>query len=108
MAYRYYSTLRPIAPGTFPGGKKVVEIHNFDKRTAIESIDRMAWGYIDFENPLTDKEAKSYDLVAEKSENQCCGSCLYFNGEIGDGVQFCDDKETDVQEGGYCFRYQKK
>ena len=38
MAYRYYSTLRPIAPGTFPGGKKVVEIHNFDKRTAIEGI----------------------------------------------------------------------
>lgn len=43
-----------------------------------------------------------------EKEKQCCGTCLYFNGETGDGVQFCDDKEIDVSESGYCSRYKKK
>ena len=44
----------------------------------------------------------------KEKEKQCCGTCLYFNGETGDGVQFCDDKEIDVSENGYCSRYKKK
>ena len=41
MQNRYYSILRPIAPGTFPSGKKVLKIHNFDCRKPIFSINRM-------------------------------------------------------------------
>ena len=62
MKYRYYSTQRPVAPGTFPN-ENVDEIKNFDDRTAIPEINRSAWGYIDYKQPLTDKTASSYELV---------------------------------------------
>lgn len=68
MAYRYYSPYRPITPGTFPSGKKVVKIHNFDEWTPIEKIHCMAWGWIEFETPLMDREAKNYELIAAESE----------------------------------------
>lgn len=38
----------------------------------------------------------------------CCGNCMYFNGEIGDGEQFCDERETHVHEEGYCYRHVRK
>ena len=69
MPHRYYSILRPIALGTFPSGKKVLKIHNFDCRTPILSINRMAWGYIEFEDPLTDEEAERYDLIKYEETN---------------------------------------
>lgn len=37
-----------------------------------------------------------------------CANCYYFNGEEGDGHQFCDDRECDVDEDGYCFRWKRK
>lgn len=63
MPNRYYSISRPISLGTFPIGKKVLKIHNFDCRTPILSINRMVWGYIEFADPLTEKEAVDHDLV---------------------------------------------
>lgn len=38
----------------------------------------------------------------------CCGNCTYFNGEIGDGEQFCDERELYVHEDGYCYRHVRK
>lgn len=63
---RYYSTQRPIGPGTFPKSpeNKVLEIHNFDSRTFCEEIGREAWGYIDYESPLTQEQAISHELIA--------------------------------------------
>ncbi len=54
---RYYSTQRPVAPGTFPkpANNKVLNIWNFDKPIFCEQVGREAWGYIDYEKPLTDK-----------------------------------------------------
>lgn len=45
---RYYSTQRPVGPGTFPKlpENKVLEVHNFDAKTFCEEIGREAWGYI--------------------------------------------------------------
>ena len=65
MKYRYFSTMRPVSIGTYPNNGNVVEIHNFDSREMVKSIGREAWGYIDYSKPLTEKEAFSYDLVAE-------------------------------------------
>ncbi|MCD7955291.1 MAG: hypothetical protein LUE63_07955 [Lachnospiraceae bacterium] len=62
---RYYSTQRPVSLGTFPGGHKVKEIFNFDERTFVESIGRKAWGWIEFEGELSEKEAANYELVRE-------------------------------------------
>lgn len=37
-----------------------------------------------------------------------CGICLYFNGSVGDGKQFCDEKEMYVSENDCCIRYREK
>ena len=56
---RYYSTHRPVAPGTFPkpDGNKVIEIVNFDKRQYCREAGRDCWGYIEYEHPLSEKQA---------------------------------------------------
>lgn len=66
-AYRYYSTLRPVSPGSYPRhGKEVLAIQNFDERIRIVGVN--AWGYIDYADPLTEKETSDYELVLEKQE----------------------------------------
>lgn len=65
MKYRYFSTMRPVSIGTYPNNGKVVEIHNFDTRQMVKSIGREAWGYIDYSEPLTEKQISDYELVAE-------------------------------------------
>ncbi len=66
---RYYSTQRPVCPGTFPKGYKVDEIHNFDRRTFCKEIDREAWGYIDFAEIIPDDVARQYELVGGKCDD---------------------------------------
>lgn len=65
---RYYSTQRPVGPGTFPqpAWNKVLEIHNFDSKTYCEELGREAWGYIDYEQPLATEQAASYELTPER------------------------------------------
>lgn len=39
-------------------------------------------------------------------DRNSCGHCSYFNGEIEDGEQFCDDLETYVDAKGFsCNRF---
>ena len=45
MAYRYYSTRRPLMVGGIPSTESVTEIVNFESgRTYCEEIDNKAWG----------------------------------------------------------------
>ena len=60
---RYYSTQRPVAPGTFPKTQKVKDIVNFDRRQQIPEINHEAWGYIEYEAPLDADEANRYELI---------------------------------------------
>lgn len=64
--YRYYSTQRPVDFGTFPkpADNPVMEIHNYDtdRRIPVEGARFEAWGYIEYQNPLTDKQASDYEL----------------------------------------------
>lgn len=63
---RYYSTLRPVSIGTFPkpSGNAILDIVNFDDRTPCDEINgQYAWGYIEYEKPLSGADAKAYDLV---------------------------------------------
>lgn len=46
-------------------------------------------------------------MIIENSKD-CCGNCCYYNGDIGDGIQFCDEKETDVSDKGYCYKHKRK
>ncbi len=59
---RYYSTQRPISIGTYPN-RNVVSIHNFLARQWSDEINRYAWGWIDYSQPLPPIEAKSYELI---------------------------------------------
>ena len=64
--YRYYSTQRPVDIGTFPKplDNRVVEIYNFDadSRIPVEGGMIQAWGYVEYEKPLTEKQAADYEL----------------------------------------------
>lgn len=64
---RYYSTQRPVMPGSFPKpeGNRVTGVVGFDRREQVESIGRPAWGYIEYEKPLSDRDAEAYELVPE-------------------------------------------
>lgn len=67
---RYYSTQRPVGPGTFPCWYGVAEIHNFDRRTFCEEIGREAWGYIKFvADSIPDDVAAQYELVGGKNDD---------------------------------------
>lgn len=64
--YRYYSTQRPVDIGTFPKppDNPVVEVHNYDadSRIPVENGMIQAWGYVEYQKPLTEKEAGVYEL----------------------------------------------
>ena len=67
---RYYSILRPVSLGTFPGRIHVTKIHNFEYRTRVEEIQYVAWGYFETPDKLTEQECYEYDLVeGAKHEN---------------------------------------
>ena len=65
--YRYYSTQRPVAPGTFPK-KPGCEISNYPQKFHIDNMGFSAWGHIDYLEPLTDEEAEQYELKPEQME----------------------------------------
>lgn len=63
MTTRYYSTQRPVGIGTFPKSQTVERIENFERRTYCPEIGREAWGFIEYAEPLTEKEAADYELT---------------------------------------------
>lgn len=69
--YRYYSTQRPVSNGTYPG--KPENIQNFNDRQEVCGGQMRAWGYLEYKEPLTEKQMSDYELkpaikeaVAEK------------------------------------------
>ena len=65
MKYKYYSTQRPVMPGTYPKPKDnpAMLIHNFEKREYVPEIGRLAWGYVEYDKPLENKDIDGYELV---------------------------------------------
>ena len=106
---KYYSTQRPVAPGTFPKpeGNKVLEIVNFDEQQYCKEAGRDCWGYIEYERPLTEKQAVDYELVREQLLNfkqrymACAGTSFlrtfatavelneWFDAQIAKDRHFC-------------------
>ena len=102
---RYYSTQRPIGPGTFPKpqGNAVKEVFNFDSKTYCEEVGREAWGYIEYEQPIDPQAAADHFLVADgvgctgcvheaaSRDMDCCwniGSFFNTNQELPSGCCF--------------------
>ena len=71
---RYYSTQRPVVPGSYPKpiGNTVKEVVNFDERTFCPTIGREAWGYIDYELPLSPVIARDMELVQDGMKRYWC------------------------------------
>lgn len=63
MANRYYSTQRPIVPGSIPNVGTIENITNFDSRIYCEEIGRDAWGFVDYAEPLAQHQVKNYELT---------------------------------------------
>jgi len=65
MEYRYYLTQRPPSLGTFPKPKdnRIIDIVEFEDKKFIHNIYCKAWGYVEYEKPLTDKEISDYELI---------------------------------------------
>lgn len=64
MKYRYYSTQRPVTPGSFPK-KPGCEISNYPQKIYIDGTGFSAWGHIEYDEPLTTTEANEYELKPE-------------------------------------------
>ena len=65
--YRYYCKMRAPTLGTIPTFG-LVEIMPFEKRKYIESIDRMAWGWVAYDHPLSPSEVDKYELISAPRE----------------------------------------
>lgn len=94
---RYYSTQRPIAPGSFPKPpfNKVQEIHNFDSKTFCKEIGREAWGYIEYERLLNPMTAIDFELTPPPRKVKAMQSV----GIDGWG------REVYKDENGQCWKY---
>jgi hypothetical protein len=100
MVMRYYSTQRPVMPGSYPKNG-VVEIHNFDDKTYCDEIGREAWGYIDYEGKLPETDAKAYELVeAGKKTWYCVTSSFDDKGRVTAAIT-ATKEATQQPESGY-------
>lgn len=69
--YRYYCILRPPMPGAVPYIEgNHWEGRTFTERRYIHEIERMAWGWWEYENPLTPAEIADYELIAAPREDE--------------------------------------
>lgn len=104
------------------GGEKIFEhdiisLSQDNCYAAVEWIEE-GWKLIVDENVLTDLSEFSdseldiignrFDHPAPAAPKSNCGNCKYFNGEDGDGEQFCDELEAYVHETWHCNRYKER
>lgn len=62
--YRYYCQFRPPMPGAIPRDG-LVNIGDYDYPQSFDGIS--AWGFAEYNRPLTDKEISDYELVASRN-----------------------------------------
>ncbi|MEY8001569.1 hypothetical protein AB8U03_15475 [Clostridium sp. Mt-5] len=67
--YRYYSTERPVSLGTYPKirGNMPINIENFKTKIYVHEINREAYGYLEYEHELTDKQIFGYELCTGRN-----------------------------------------
>ena len=58
--YRYYTPGPPDAPGAVPRG--AVDWQDYGAPTAVTGLRRPAWGWVEYDRPLSPGQAKAYGL----------------------------------------------
>lgn len=65
--YLYYLLMRPVGPGCQPPGS--INWGSMDGKTVIPEIGHHAWGWVEYDHPLTEKELQDYEMaVAEECD----------------------------------------
>lgn len=59
--YRYYCLMRPVGPGAVP--RDFTDWGELDHTIVIPYIDHGAWGWVEYERPLTEREIHDYELA---------------------------------------------
>lgn len=91
MTYRYYSTQRPLTPGSCPRAG-VQEVVNYDEKKFCEEIGMDAWGFVEYTRELTKQEADDYELTpAGLKKFWCVTTAFHDNGKVVSAI-------TDVCE----------
>ena len=67
--YRYYCIMRPPMLGGLPTKRIIINSQVFDERRYVSEIDRMAWGWVEYETPLTPMEISEYELISAPRED---------------------------------------
>ena len=62
--YRYYCRFRPPMPGAIPR-QGLVRTFAYDYKQSIGGIG--AWGFAEYDRPLTDQEVDQYELAESKN-----------------------------------------
>lgn len=96
MKYIYYSTQRPVGPGTYPKDG-LLEIYNFAGKELLPN-GIYAWGYLRYDRMLTDQELSGYELVEDPANDLpdvvYCKDCEKHNRDIGDFKEEKQGKNT--------------
>lgn len=61
--YRYYCIMRPPMIGGVPHSRTLQDAMCYDERRYIPEIDRAAWGWVEYAEPLTPQEVEDYELI---------------------------------------------
>lgn len=110
---RYYSTQRPLGPGTYPRQNGGETITIFVSPVYCEEIGRETWGYIDYKEPITPEQAACYELIPGTSTwypitvSSCKhgGGIRAFSGQIVKAAQRPEDKDGDTKNMQFKTRY---
>lgn len=65
---RYYCISRPPMVGGIPNSAMLVDAEAFEERRYIPEIDRMAWGWVEYDHRLSMKEIADYELISAPME----------------------------------------
>lgn len=67
--YRYYCIMRPPRYGKIPH-QALRKAEAFTERRYIPEIECMAWGWVEYENPLTPAVIAKFKLIAAPREDE--------------------------------------
>lgn len=90
-SYKYYSTQRPVAPGTYPksADNPPLNIENYDGREAVEGGAFQAWGELTYAQPLTQRQTDDYELKPSRDNPM---EFLYKQPDVHALIQTLADK----------------
>lgn len=69
--YRYYCIAYPPMLCGLIIGRRLMALETFDERRYVPEIDRMAWGWLEYAEPLTPMEISEYKLISAPREVEC-------------------------------------